>query len=524
MSNYSPAPLVNETTAAIPAHAFRALLGDIDGVFLFHLFSALGFDKLFNQTLSELNTDSEKNSFFLNAVREADSFRNGYGLYLTPDIVKTLGAPSTVIKISVTGEDGANGGVVAYVIPNDDSMNSVLITSGGVSDPAYSQGVGTSVLGTDFAFTGSAETIYTISGIVAGEFDEAEGTNWASGKAVAVAIYSSNGGTVTRKSQVILRHGEEGFEVSRADADETGHIPLSAWTNVEVSDVASDFSFAAHSEVSDALNKALGNTMILGVVGADERPVASKYTPLRLSGPVAPTNLDAFGYDQHPVSTQQESSYEEVGGQEAEASQAEVEPFEESIVDDPFIETTQADEAEDYAAATTYVEPVGEEQSVLYAEQEIAPDQTYVGQPVFDDGATAEEIANQAEYEVTHGSEGVMADESTDPSAETADPFILGAEYLEQEVEEAVALEDVVLDVPQSEPVSSVSAEDFAHLDWGQLESHEDESTPSVEGEQVEDPLAKFSDLSWDDLAVAVADDDTPQKGAPNSFLTRPSE
>ena len=502
MVTYSAAPLESASVALIEPFAFKSL-STADGVYLHRFFSALGFGRVLDARLASLGSvDENINAFFRSVIAEAQSFKENAGLYITDDIIKTIEGNSIIVKISVTCEDitedtNGSGGVVTFVIPTSDTHNAMLVSSGGIAKPAFLNGVGVSVLPVDFAFQNIGETLYTISQLVLGTEEESAATNWSTGANISVTLYRSNGEAVNKLYQLIIRKDGDTIICKEADANSDGYIPITEWKDVEPGQhVISSFVFRAHEKVAEALNSTEGKQVSLAIVGSDEEaaPAESKnerFRPVFLGEHEPLAREDAFGIDAHPVHAE------------------DLLPVTESITLAPVHEAPLSNE--------TYEVPT---EDAITSPEEIN---------------TVDDLVNFAEYEVTHSEEPAVSGEVNDATAETADPFELGAEYLIHEgLGEDIAAD--VLEVPTEAEVASEEdviplteiadpeqpATDYNDLQWSEV------VTGSVETQQegVAEPDAEdqFGDLSWDEVALTIADADSNSDGgaAPiKGFLDR---
>jgi len=502
MVTYSAAPLESATVAIIEPFALKALV-DNDGVFNYRLFSALGFSRILASTVKNLGgNDEDINNFFRSVIAAGKNFRENAGLYITDDIVGTLSNGALIAKISVTDDsiteqnDDVPGGVAAFVIPNSSSRNAVLITSGGISSPAFSRNVGVSVLPTDYAFQSLAETLYTLAGITVGEINESPDTNWSGGKNVAITIYRSTETSVRRVYQLIIRKDGETVICKEADAGDDGYISIDKWSDVDADEnPISSYVYRAHSKVAALLNEIESGGASLSIVGANDgdtvapQETVARFNAVYLDAFEARHNEDIFGMDEHPVH-----------------------PANPEIVAPSWSAEPSAE----------YSEPAREEEVVVG--NIVSPD----------DIETASDLVEFAEYEVTHSEEPAVSGEVNDPSAETIEPFSLGAEYLINEAlpeepfyEDNLAVpteEEVLTDAPMPlEDLAAPSAESFDNLQWSEVVTGAVDIPVEDNSETVDH--SDFADLSWDEVALTVADDDSGSDGndKPLRGFLRPS-
>ena len=501
MVTYSAAPLENESVALIEPFALKGLF-PTDGSYNFSLFNALGFSRILNSVNESLKSDPEARNSFAADVKEASqNFRENAGLYITDDIVNSLSADSVIAKISVTDESvndfssNVNGGVVAFVLPTSEELNGIVITSGGLSSPAFSHNVGVSVLPTEYAFQTIADDTYTIASIILDRIEEEAGTYWTGGTNIALTIYRSTGVGVKRVHQQFIRKLEDGTLVTKeADANKDGYISVNAWSDFEPGDdVVTTFVNRSHAKLADLLNSLDTRPVRLTIAGAAEDGLVEgdlntkRFSAVVIDSSVSHHGEDAFGFDEHP---------------------AHIEDF--GAVDnaEPVAEEPQIEDPESGYTGYGHREEVVS--NVITSPEEIE---------------TASDLVEFAEYEVTHSEEPAVTGEVNDPSAETDEPFSLGAEYLinegiDEDVSGSVDAEQTSTPVEVFEEANKddVAENEFSladiplvddsgneHLQWSEVVTG---SVDNVEDEEPDaTPDAEFADLSWDEVALTIADD-----------------
>jgi len=468
MSNYAVAPLADESTASLSAYALKQLVSDLDPVAVFKLFRSLGFDKVFAKPFAG-TTEQEQNQFFFNVVKELESFKENAGVYINQDVHDIILSDATVAKVSVV-DDGGAGGVVSYIIPKDSAKNALLLTSGGISNPAYDNGVGVSVLSQLQAFAGFGEFVYTITNLVEGKVGEIEGTNWSEGKSISVAIYQFSDGVGTKREHLVLN--EHGVH----------RLSQGAWAEEDSDDTPAHFSYESQRLFADILESSAASVVKLGVIGLeqnDER-VESTFVPVAFSGlPSIEVSADVA----NEFTSYVENNFPE--------------ETEELSYDVPDSEPVQNTTVEDVAEVSD-----NEEFNTSL-------------------GDTADETLQHAEYLVEHHEPEQFANEVTDTTAETDEPFQLGVEFLEQEVREYVEEEETSVEPLVAKNEESVAhvvdnvVSDFSDLRWDDVDTGENtviNGQPEESAEE-EDPISKYASLSWDDV----------EQSPPVGFLQRPS-
>lgn len=510
MVTYSAAPLESSTVARIAPHPLRGLF-PADNIFSYKVLAALGLGRAFDRAHREAKESDEGSlALFRAATKESDEFLSGVGYYITEDIIKTLSTDTLIAKISITNDEIIHnsvdvlGGVYAVVIPTVPRHESISLSSGGVGSPAYFDGVGVSVLPNDYAFYSFAETLYTLAGITLGEFEEHEGTSWKGGNNIAVTLYRSLDEKIHRVNQIVLRKDGDEIVIKEAEANDDGYISIHAWHEVEKGDnVLSSFVYRAHERFADKLNEIqnLGNA--LAVVGVEEGSAYDEYnnekfnpsylegTPELVADGVLPESQLSI---EDGTSTVEEGAAENIDESDADS---EAQSFDDV--------TWESDQQEDEPVETT---------DVVTSVDEIN---------------TPEDLVNFAEYEVTHSEEPEVVSEVNDPTAETVEPFALGAEYL---IHEVAADEPEYVSAPEPLGASALSfdsdfsitadaAENAEDIQWSDVVSGDQ---PTVDDGYVDysaESNTAFDDISWDEVAVTVADsDENPDEKPLRGFLS----
>jgi hypothetical protein len=521
MVTYSAAPLENETVAQIAPQTLKEIF-QTDSLFPGRVLSALGFGRSLDAKYREVTESDTANEFYRGVIEDAVAFREGVGLYIVDDITTTLVGESLIAKISVTDDSVIKqdthllGGVAAFAIPTNSHNHAVLVTSGGLDKPAFKNVAGVSVLPVDYAFQNVAETLYTIANLVLGDFPEEHGTNWSEGTNVAITFYRVSGEEIKREYQLVLRT-EDGIVVAKeANANEDGYISIKAWSDVEPGEHAlSSFVYHAHEKFADRLNEIENKGNALATINADENVEAyddynnDRYLPLYLDDLQVVASQDVFGYDEHPVH---------------ELAALEEEPVDDGNSDVPdFGSDADTDEVTSEAVADAPAESDSATDDATADAIESEDTGSVITSP--EDIETADDLVHFAEYEVTHSEEPVVAGDVNDVTAETEDPFALGAEYLINEIPESDEVQplvegeidgtvfdktEVVTDDADIQPEPLEELADpaaFENLQWSEVvagdgfdETIVEDATPQLAPE--------FGDLSWEDVATTVADDD----------------
>jgi hypothetical protein len=509
MVTYSAAPLESSTVARIAPHPLRGLF-PTENIFSYKVLAALGLGRAFDRAHREAKESEEGSlALFRAAAKESDEFLGGVGYYITEDIIKTLSTDTLIAKISITNDEIIHnsvdvlGGVYAVVIPTVPRHESISLSSGGVGSPAYFDGVGVSVLPNDYAFYSFAETLYTLAGITLGEFDEHEGTSWKGGNNIAVTLYRSLDEKIHRVNQIVLRKDGDEIVIKEAEANDDGYISIHAWNEVEKGEnVLSSFVYRAHERFADKLNEIqnLGNA--LAVVGVEEGSAYDEYNnekfnPSYIEG--TPEFIADGVFSDPQLSIEDGISPTEDAAESAD--EPEIEPETQSFNDVEWDSEQHEDEPDVTTDVVTSVEEIN----------------------------TPEDLVNFAEYEVTHSEEPEVVSEVNDPTAETVEPFALGAEYLIHEVAvdepEYVSapepLDDSALSFDSDFTIAADAAENAEDIQWSDVVSGEQ---PIIDDGYVDysaESNTAFDDISWDEVAVTVADnDEKPDEKPLRGFLS----
>lgn len=500
MSQYAAAPLVSENSAWLTPFGFKKVIGnELDVLLSFRLLHALGFSRITERTLNSLTDDEDKGIFFRSVLREHEEFRSGMGTYIIDDIEKVAQGDAVIAKISVTTHDLEQGGVVSFIIPTDPEKRAVLVTSGGVADPAYANGIAVSVMNGEDAYLKFSEVLATLLRITAGAIVEQEGTNWSDGNNVAATIYSLVEGHVNRVYQLIVVRTEKGDQVRHAHANASGFMTRESWVQPQDATSIEAITNIVHTQLATVLNESAPVFAVdrMGVVGEGAVSVkaAPRYEPVFLRpAEYAPAHEDAFGYQSHPVSTAtppEENMHASVAAAIASSTEPEFTPHDAIL--------TPATESIAVIAAGAVPMNV----------------------------TSPQQFAQAAEYEVSNPQYEVFATEATAPDATTTEPFDQAAEYLIQTNTTSEPSAALGSDGAAEYAQTDFSQAEFPQYDDAALDAAVDaaEVTDSIAEVGATDPVSAAEiigeDLTWDDVVTTIsgADDgsgDTPVRGFMN--------